>query len=133
MNRKLILLGSSVLLLLSPITQAAESAGLQNKVQPQAQTQTRNMSAEKNAAQATHMQNMETMTEQERKLYQQLNSKKEDVSNNSSGKGKGKGKGNGDGSGKKKRKGQSEDGGSDSDYYGSRGGGGGGGGRGRGY
>ena len=85
MNKKMILIGSSLLLLISPIAQAVDNA----------QTQTRNMSAEKNAGQNAQMQNMQSMTEQERALYQQLNGSKNEANQNSYG------KGNGDGSGKK--------------------------------
>ncbi|MCK5359205.1 MAG: hypothetical protein KAJ95_01190 [Gammaproteobacteria bacterium] len=131
MKKQIIFTAGSLLFFASPFIQAEEITEVKNQAQQQTQTQTRNISGEKNAAQGSHSQIMKTMTEQERNLYQQLNSKKEDVSSNSSG--KGKGKGNGDGSGKKKRKGQSEGGGSDSDYYSTRGGNGGGGGRGRGY
>ena len=128
MNKKMTLIAGSLLMLLSPVTQAADNVEVKNQAQQQMRTQTRNMSGEKNAGQSTHLQNMESMTEQERTLYQQLNSsKKEDGSNNSYG------KDSGDGSGKKKRQRKGEGGGSEGDYYSSRGGGGGGGGKGRGY
>jgi hypothetical protein len=129
MNNKMTLPGVTFLLLLSPISQAAENAEVKNQVQQQTQTQTRNMSGEKNAEQGVHRQNMESMTEQERNLYQQLNSnKKEEGKKNSYG------KGSGDGSGKKKRQRKGEGGGegSEGDYYSPRGSGGGGG-KGRGY
>ena len=126
MNKNMTLIGSSLLLLISPIAQAVDNA----------QTQTRNMSAEKNAGQNAQMQNMQSMTEQERALYQQLNGSKNEANQNSYGKGNGdgsgqkkrKGQGNSNGSGEMNRYGQGNDEGSGSGY-GSRGGGG----RGRGY
>lgn len=123
MNKKMTLTASAILLLLSPISQAAESTAV--KTQDKQQTQTRNMSTEKNTGQGAHLQNMESMTEQERNLYQQLNSEKNKTDNKNSygkGKGQGKGKGNGGGSGKKKRQRQNEGGDSDYNYFSTPGG-----------
>ncbi|MCK4743504.1 MAG: hypothetical protein KAT25_06770 [Sulfuriflexus sp.] len=115
MNKRMTLIGSSLLLLISTASQAEDTVEIKNETMQQTQLQYR----------------MQSMNEQDRNLYQKLN-----------GNNKGNGdknryrKSDGSGSGEKKRYRKRESNSASSDYgsgYGSRSGSGSGGGKGRGH
>ncbi|MBE9516771.1 MAG: hypothetical protein IME93_07310, partial [Proteobacteria bacterium] len=101
MNKTMTLIGGSMLLLSSNITPADDGAGVANEVRQQTRTQVQGMPAEEGMNQRTELQTrLQSMTEEERALYEKLNSDKK-----ASGDGTGKKHryGKGDGTGKQHR------------------------------